>query len=73
MTPVAGQLLNMVLGAGILFAVFAAWLGVQHWARKADHLPADCDMLNRPEHGCGHCQLRDKCSRATEDGHGPKK
>ncbi len=59
----AGMLLNMALGAGILFLVLSGWLLVQRWAREADHLPPDCDMLDRPERGCGRCQLHGKCDR----------
>jgi len=59
-------LLNIITGAAILFLVMAGWFGVQHLARKAEHLPPDCDMLDRPEKGCGCCHLHGKCDREAQ-------
>ena len=54
-------LVNIATGAAVLFLLLAGWIAVQHWARKADQLPPDCDMLHRPEKGCHHCQMQGKC------------
>lgn len=59
-------LVNIATGAVILFLVLAGWAAVQHWARKADHLPPDCDMLDRPDKGCRQCQMHGQCERENE-------
>lgn len=67
-----GALVNIATGAVLLFLVLAGWIAVQHWARKADHLPPDCDMLDRPEKGCHHCQMQGQCGmeQRARDGNG---
>jgi len=59
---VLGALVNIATGAVILFLVLAGWIVVQHWARRAEQLPPDCDMLDRPEKGCHHCQMQGQCA-----------
>lgn len=58
--------LDVVTGAGILLAVFAIWLGVQHLKRKTEELPPDCDVLSQSGHGCPHCNLHGRCTLERE-------
>lgn len=51
------------LFAGLaIFGVMLVWVAVQSLARKADHLPPDCDMLGDTGKECGHCHAREGCT-----------
>ena len=56
---------HVALAVTILFPVLGLWALIQRWARKADHLPPDSDMLDRPEKKCSHCGMHGTCGAVS--------